>query len=328
MRARGPRFDLRVEPGGYCWWYLDGLSDDGRYGITLIAFVGSVFSPYYAWARRRGRADPSNHCALNVALYATGGGGPRRWTLTERGRSALGQTAGRLGVGPSALAWDGDRLSVEIDERAAPLPYPVRGRVRLHPLAITQRDYALDGDPGTGRHRWWPIAPRARLEVEMQAPRLAWKGAGYFDMNAGSEPLERGFHSWDWSRADTDGASLILYDTRGSAGGARSLALRIDDHGGVEDFAAPPPSPLPQTAIWRIRRATRSDAGAAARVVKTLEDTPFYARSVVSARLRGRAVTAMHESLSLTRFASPWVQLLLPFRMPRVTRPPSSRGPH
>ncbi|MGE5154570.1 MAG: carotenoid 1,2-hydratase [Bdellovibrio bacteriovorus] len=324
MRAGGPRFDLRVPAGGYVWWYLDGLSDDGRYGITLIAFVGSVFSPYYAWGRRRGRADPTNHCALNVALYATGRAGPRRWTCTERGRVALGQGLERLAIGPSALTWEGDRLNVEIDERAAPLPYRVRGRVRMHPLAITGRDFLLDGLPGSGgryggRHRWWPIAPRARLEVQMEVPRLAWRGAGYLDMNAGAEPLERGFHSWDWSRAGQEGASLILYDTRARDGSARSLALRIDDQGRVEDFQAPDPAPLPRTAIWRIPRATRSDPGTVAQVAQTLEDTPFYARSVVGSTLRGRPVVAVHESLSLERFASPWVQVLLPFRMPRVT---------
>lgn len=319
MRPGGPWFDLRVPPGGYGWWYLDGLSDDGRYGITLIAFVGSVFSPYYAWARRRGEADPANHCALNVALYGAGGTGPRRWTLTERGRRALGQTAERLVLGPSALSWEGGTLVVEIDERAAPLPYRVRGRVRLYPLAITARDFVLDGAFGLGRHRWWPIAPRARMEVEMESPRLTWSGAGYFDMNAGSEPLERGFHSWDWSRADEAGASLILYDTRGPAGEAHSLALRIDDRGTVEDLEAPPRSPLPKTAIWRIPRGTRSDREAPAQIAQTLEDTPFYARSVVRSRVQGRPVTAMHESLCLGRFASPWVQVLLPFRMPRVT---------
>ncbi len=53
--ARGPRFDQPVPPHGYAWWYVDALSDDGRHGITLIAFIGSVFSPYYAWTRRRGR---------------------------------------------------------------------------------------------------------------------------------------------------------------------------------------------------------------------------------------------------------------------------------
>ena len=47
--------DGSVAPGGYRWWYIDAVSDDGLHGLTLIAFVGSVFSPYYAWS---GRADP------------------------------------------------------------------------------------------------------------------------------------------------------------------------------------------------------------------------------------------------------------------------------
>ncbi|MEP6836808.1 MAG: carotenoid 1,2-hydratase, partial [Bradyrhizobium sp.] len=61
-----------VSPNGYAWWYVDALSDDGQYGITVIAFIGSVFSPYYAFARRKGPADPLNHCAINVAIYRKG----------------------------------------------------------------------------------------------------------------------------------------------------------------------------------------------------------------------------------------------------------------
>ena len=67
---------------GYRWWYLDALSSDARHGLTIIGFVGSVFSPYYAWARRKGPADADNHCALNVALYGDAG---HRWSMTERG---------------------------------------------------------------------------------------------------------------------------------------------------------------------------------------------------------------------------------------------------
>jgi carotenoid 1,2-hydratase len=37
----------------------------------------------------------------------------------------------------------------------------------------------------------------------------------------------------------------------------------------------------------------------------------------VSAQLLGEAVHAGHESLSLARFRTRWVQMLLPFRMPR-----------
>lgn len=54
---------------------------------------------------------------------------------------------------------------------------------------------------------------------------------------------------------------------------------------------------------------------------RTLTDAPFYARSVIGTHLLGEPVTAIHESLSLTRFASPWVQAMLPFRMPRQLWP-------
>jgi hypothetical protein len=84
--GRGPRFDAAVPPGGYLWWYVDGLSDCGRYGLSVIAFVGSVFSPYYHWA---GRRDPDDHVCINVALYRPGG---NRWSMTERGRGRCGAT--------------------------------------------------------------------------------------------------------------------------------------------------------------------------------------------------------------------------------------------
>jgi hypothetical protein len=40
-------------------------------------------------------------------------------------------------------------------------------------------------------------------------------------------------------------------------------------------------------------------------------------RSLLQTRLLGESATAVHESLSLRRFSAPWVQALLPFRMPR-----------
>mgnify|MGYP001372749352 CR=1 FL=1 len=51
--APAPGFAAPVTPGGYHWWYLDAMSDDGEHALTVIVFVGSVFSPYYAAARRR-----------------------------------------------------------------------------------------------------------------------------------------------------------------------------------------------------------------------------------------------------------------------------------
>jgi carotenoid 1,2-hydratase len=309
----GPRFDQPVPPGGYAWWYVDALSDDGRTGLTLIAFIGSVFSPYYARARRSGPADPLDHCALNVALY---GHGRKRWAMTERGRGALHRTTSSLRVGPSSLRWDDDTLTIDIDEITVPLPSRLRGRVRLYPDAVTTRSVVLDR---SGRHRWRPIAPCGRVEVAFESPAVRWSGAAYFDCNDGDEPLERAFVRWDWSRASLRQGTAVLYDVERRDAGDLALAMRFDAAGAMQEFAPPRPARLPRTG-WNISRATRADSGLGAVVLRTLEDGPFYARSVLATRLLGEPVTAVHESLSLDRFDARWVQTLLPFRMPRAWR--------
>ena len=136
--ARGPRFDGPVAKGGYVWWYVDALSADGKQGLTIIAFIGSVFSPYYAWDARQ---DPFDHCAVNVVLY---GERANRFAMTERRKSQLARDAGSIAIGPSSLAWDGSELVIRIDERAAPIPRPIRGTVRVRPNGLTGQPFTLD----------------------------------------------------------------------------------------------------------------------------------------------------------------------------------------
>jgi carotenoid 1,2-hydratase len=245
------------------------------------------------------------HCALNVALY----GKPGRWAMTERGAASVTRTDCHLQIGPSALAWDGSGLTVNVDEIAVPIPRRIRGTIRLYPSAIETRTLPMDT---AGRHRWQPIAPCARVEVELAHPALSWSGSAYFDTNQGDRPLEADFVRWDWSRTRLPGQTEILYDID-RRDGPMTLAMRYNDRGGVEDFTAPPAVSLPKTR-WRVPRRIRT---AAPTVLDTLEDTPFYARSVVAAETLGHRVTAMHESLSMDRFAAPWIQAMLPFRMPR-----------
>jgi len=270
--------------------------------------IGCVFSPYYAWS---GRGDPLNHVTLNAVLYQPRGS---RWAMTERGRQALGRTADSLTIGPSSLEWDGETLTVRIDEVTAPIPSRLRGMVRLRPQAVNRRIFWLDP---AGRQRWRPIGPHARIEVTLEQPDLRWSGSGYFDMNVGEAPLEQDFVRWDWSRADLGDGTAILYDVTRRDGQDYGLALCFAPDGSVSTFEPPPPAPLPPN-LWRVARGTRADPGHPARVIKTLEDAPFYARSVVATHLLGQPVTAMHESLDLDRFSKQWVRLLLPFRMPRA----------
>jgi carotenoid 1,2-hydratase len=299
-----------VASGAYLWWYVDALSDDGRHALTLIAFVGSVFSPYYRRAQVRGVATADDHCALNVVLYTPG---RKRWTMTERGARHVSRERHNFRIGPSHLRWTGQALVIDIDERATPLPHRVRGRITVHPQGLSPFVAGLDD---RAAHRWGPVAPCARVEVQMADPQLSWSGHGYVDSNEGDEPVDRGFTSWDWQRATlADGSTAVLYDTRQTDGRAdRVLAVRFGQDGRADRIDPPPRQALPPSG-WRICRQARSDVSSPA--CRTLEDTPFYARSLVQATVLGQPVAAMHETLDTRRLVSPVVQLMLPFRMPR-----------
>lgn len=306
----GLGFEEAVPAGGYAWWYVDAISDCGAFGLTVIGFLGSVFSPYY---KKSGRGDPLDHACLNVALY-----GPRgaRWTMTERGRSAVGRGPDHLAVGASAMHWDRDRLVIDVEEQAIwlglPFHPPVRGRIVVEPEMWCGQRFSLDP---AGRHQWRSIAPRARIRVAMERPELSWEGSGYLDGNRGSEALEEGFADWQWSRAHLGNEAAVLYEGVRRDGSFFASALRFDASGRASEEALPLGAPLPATR-WLMGRRTRAERGQA-RVVKTWEDSPFYARSAVASRLFGQDVLAVHESLSLDRFRSPVVQWMLPYKMPR-----------
>jgi carotenoid 1,2-hydratase len=272
-----------------------------------------VFSPYYAAARRRGPADPLDYCAVNVALYNAAG---NRWSMTERRRRSVVRTADTLSIAPSSVAWDGNSLSISIAETTVPLPRALRGEIRVFPAALADHTFALDT---AGLHRWQPIAPVARVEARFDRPDLRWTGEGYIDSNDGDAPLESSFSRWEWSRAALRDGTAVLYDAARHDGEPMSLALAFARNGEVRAFTPPPVTAMPDT-LWRLSRSTRTDDGTAPRIVRPLEDAPFYARTAIETRLLGEQVLAVHESLSLDRFGRRWVQALLPFRMPRAWR--------
>lgn len=298
-----------MNPGGYAWWYLDALSDDGVFGITIIGFIGSVFSPYY---KKSGRSNPLDHCALNVALY-----GPRgaRWAMTEHGSDYVSRTDHALRIANSDYQWDGTRLTISIDELSTPLKRRIRGKVVVDTEGLGNTTFLIDS---RGRHRWRPLAPLCRVTASFDEPDLRWSGDGYFDCNEGDEALEDGFTFWDWSRTIIDKKqTAILYNTDMVDGASCLSAFLVDRIGSIEEIELPPPAELPRTTIWRVRRRTRAEDGPEPKVVKTLEDTPFYSRSVIETQLFGRRRHAIHESLSGPRLNSPAVQFMLPYRMPR-----------
>ncbi|MGF1552335.1 MAG: carotenoid 1,2-hydratase [Paracoccaceae bacterium] len=269
-----------------------------------------MFSTYYWFA---GRRRPENHCCLNLALY-----GPRKhWAMTERGEGDLARTADTLAIGPSSMAWEDGRLVLDVDERSTPFPrlerpYPMRGRIVLDVEAPGSERHYLDH---ARRHEWQPLAPSARVRVEMAEPALSWSGHAYLDTNAGTEPLEAGFRRWDWSRTRfSDGASAILYDRTLADGRRVATARRIDRTGRAEPFEPPERRALPRGS-WFLDRHTQAEA--APRLVQSFEDAPFYTRAAIETTLCGERAPAVHETLDCRRLSNFIVRGMLNMRIPR-----------
>lgn len=311
-RQPGIDFAEVVPDNGYLWWYLDALSDDGLQGITLIVFVGSVFSPYYASARRRGDRPAESHCAFNTILY--GPASRKRWSMTERSEQRLLRTRDSYQLGPSRMEWDGERFVAQIDERCVPFPRRMRGTITLTPSCLTEHSLMLDE---AGRHHWNPIAPVARVAVDFPSMRVKWSGHGYLDSNCGSEPLADGFSGWDWTRSRLDnGECAVRYEARHPMRDTRRLALRFTPDGALANDPLRDSAAMPSTTVWRVKRRMPGSEGGQ-KVLRTFEDTPFYARSLVETQVGEHRALGFHESLNMQRFEQRWVQTLLPFRMPR-----------
>lgn len=303
------------------------MSDDGRWAIVVIAMVGHPFSPDYARARERGPADPLRFCSMNVALY-----GPNRRTsgfsLQEGAIDPEHRRTAEVQIDRSTVGWQGDRLVVELDVLTTAVwpraGRPIRGRITLRPEAQPGVMVELDQ---ARQHRWWPVAPLARVEVELVEPAVRFSGHGYHDVNAGDVPLSETFDTWTWSRARvSETRACLVYDVRDNDGHADALAFSVDASGGIAPLPALSTVALPRSR-WALPQHTRADPGTVARVVRRLEDGPFYARSVVETTIDGRRCPAVHETLTGRRLDLGWVRFCTRYRMRPFQPTPASMRP-
>ncbi len=295
---------LPTEPGAYRWYYADVTA--GEYSAVCIFMVGSLFSPRYAVAARRG-GRPGEHCAVNFALYHRGA--RRCWVLTEY-PGLERASARRLRIGGSWLSYEQGRVRMEVEERTAPWGRPVRARLELEPRTGAGEEVELVA----GLPHWWqPVAPRARAWLEVETEGVAAEGLGYHDMNHGAELLGARLRGWHWAR--THGARETVVDyvlpeevvrvTVGAEG------VRCERERGAE-------GPRTELTGWGLRvprqlRAGNQVVGSA----RLLESSPFYAR--VAARAQG--LEALGEVADFQRFHSPWIRWMAHFRTRVEGRP-------
>ena len=235
--------------------------------------------------------------------------------MTERGSNSTKRSADQLSIGPSQLRWTGDHLQIDVNEVCVPFPQRVQGTVRVYPDALCNYSRALDDQ---GKHRWGPIAPCARIEVDLKKPGMKWQGHAYLDSNEGDEPIASPFKTWDWSRARLrDNTTAVIYDVMQTNGASTLLAERFKADGTWESFVPNVKREKLKNTPWRVDRGIRSDSTASTQVLQTLEDSPFYARSLLQTSLLGEQVVAMHETLQPQVLNSLALRLMLRWRMPR-----------
>ena len=203
-----------------------------RYGLTIIAFIGSVFSPYYAWRGRRDRPRIIAPSTSRSTASARALGDDR-----ARARPVLRGLADRFDRPERDALGRRGRLKFDIDEISAPWPRRLRGRVRVEaggnkPASLQAR--------AEGGHIWRPIAPRARVAVRSSEPEHQVERKRLFRLAIlATSRSEAGFPTLDLVSCAAARRRGVFYDAERRREGPLHLSLEFDrTRNGFAAFAA------------------------------------------------------------------------------------------
>ncbi|MDY7232800.1 carotenoid 1,2-hydratase [Hyalangium rubrum] len=286
-------------PGTYRWYYADVTAGD--YSAVFIFMVGSLFSPRYSVAARRGGL-PQEHCAVNFALYHKGV--RRRWVLTEYPVVELGSPR-RLRIGNSALSYEEGRVRMVVEERTAPWGRPVLASLELEPLTPMGEEVQLV--PGLP-HWWQPMAPRSRARLEVATEGLFAEGLGYHDTNHGEELLGERLPGWHWARTHGERETVVDYVL---PEGVAPVRVTAGPRGVLCERSAGLERTPTELTGWGLRVPRQLRTGnTVVGAPRFLESSPFYAR--VEARQDGW--DTLGEVADFRRFHSPLIRWMAHFR--------------
>ncbi len=286
--------------GAYRWFYADVTA--GPYSAVCIFMLGSLFSPRYSVAARRG-GRPLEHSAVNFALYHEGE--RRLWVLSEYAQAEL-EAPGRLRIGRSTLSYSDDgAVRMDVDDWTAPWGRPVRASLTMEPRTpVGEVVQLMPGLP----HYWQPLAPRAEARLEVSSLGIEADGLGYHDTNHGEELLGARLSGWHWTRTHREDETVVDYHLPEGVAPLRMVAGAC----GVRCERGPNPESRPTNITgWGLRVPSRLQAG---NIVvgqpKLLESSPFYARL----EARTGPLDSMGEVADFRRFHSPFIRWMAHFR--------------
>lgn len=287
-------FTIPEQPLSYRWLYAD-ISDE-RWTLVLIFMVGSIFSRRYA---ENPHARPSEHSAVNVALYDRGES--RLWALSEYSSARLEEQS--LVIGQSRWKVGEQKFEVEINEKTTPWGEPFHLRV----------DFETEGPASSPvqlvpqlPHYWQAFAPRAWARVSSASHAFSFSGRAYHDGNCGDEPLGTRLKQWRWTRTHHPHETLVRYEPAG----AQMVELRCTSQSSTIERV--PKVPVEEElSSWGLPLPIRLDGA----IPRRLESSPFYGRLEAA----GPDSHALTEVASFSRFRHPLIRWMADFRTRRVS---------
>jgi hypothetical protein len=253
----GPEHDhLHIdpwEPGGYEWWYFDALSDDGKYALVVIFFLGTPMSPYYKAVVDGKNPVPMDWCGVFVSLHELIPAGsaiaspagvrrfPAEWreiayayNILRKGTFATDSVD--IGIGRSRC-WRDEAGVWHLDLHEKGL----WGEELNVALTFTAVGPGIDREPlgGEDGHSWVCVAPSCQVSGVIDCPvrdYIKFVGEGYHDHNFGRLPW-LGVEIWYWGRGTVRGPAgryrLIYYVTQFTDGREMERLLFVFSESGA-----------------------------------------------------------------------------------------------
>ncbi len=207
----GRHIDVNA-PGGYEWWYFDALSDDKRYALVAIFFIGSPMSPYYKQCATGENPPAQDWCGVFYALHERPPGSTKwrerayAYNLYRGGQWSDVNAAPRVQIGGSQFntSRENDATHWRIELREPKLwSGEVGANFVFSQIPTAFPTVSAPASNADADHAWVCAAPLCDVSgtVSLSAQEtISFVGGGYHDHNFGRLPL-RDTDIWYWGRA-------------------------------------------------------------------------------------------------------------------------------
>lgn len=216
-------------PGAYEWWYFDAFSDDGRFALVAIFFLGTPMSPYYKQVVDGKNPLPRDWCGVFFSLHELVSKRvdrqnsygkfwrERAYAYNLYRDGAFKSDPFSVNIGTSRLF----KVATSDGKQAWHLQIEEKGLWR-HTLRADLH-FTLEGPPLTlpeagdanNAHTWVCTAPVCRVSgtVTLPGKEIPLDSKGYHDHNFGQLPWDD-VDIWYWGRIAVDYKKTLMEGSR------------------------------------------------------------------------------------------------------------------